>query len=172
MTVVELRNAQPRYAVRISPEARYTIEEECNRSKFLLADNKETGGLLFGNVDGNLIEVTMATGPGDDFEPEVNTVDLNPYKVLGAEQARAVGDLVLGDWHAHPEGLMVGDHDPSQSDLEHWGQRLLRQSSSAALGLIAIKGVAGWRSPRLFAWVAARREGETVCERIGELHLW
>jgi hypothetical protein len=171
MTVAELRNAQPRYAVRISPEARYTIEEELCRFQFSLRDNFETGGLLFGEVDGTSITVTMATGPGPDFKPEINQVTLDPYTVLG-DEARAVADLVIGSWHAHPKPHLLRAADPSSEDLEHSASVLNRARSEAVVGLIALEGrTGGWSSPRLNAWVATRRDGETFCDCIGEIHL-
>jgi hypothetical protein len=67
--------------------------------------------LLFGTVDTTRIEVTMATGPGDDFDPEIYTVSLNPVTVLGSEQARIVGDMRSASRSARSTGDAAPAHD-------------------------------------------------------------
>jgi hypothetical protein len=168
---VEVRPASPRFWVRINPEARYAIEQELLRCRYLLADSRETGGLLFGWVEGEAIEVTSATGPGPNFEPQVNEVDLNYDTVLGDDEARIVGDLVIGSWHAHPKRGLLRGADPTQEDLDHWGRVLSLSRYEAIAGIIAIPDLrVGWRAPHLHGWGVWSDNSGTRCEAQGELY--
>jgi integrative and conjugative element protein (TIGR02256 family) len=73
-----------------------------------LHPKRETGGALFGFLDGNDVVVSCAYGPGPrakhrraSFEPHPDTTAALMKAVRGESEARY---RYLGSWHSHPGG--------------------------------------------------------------------
>jgi hypothetical protein len=172
-TVAEIRDGSPRFQITIGGDARFQIESETTRRKFQLRDGYESGGVLFGTVNeaGALIEI--ATGPGNGFQLQLGEMNVTLADVLGDEQARILGDYICGSWHNHPRGALTEPPEPSDQDRRHWRDLLERPGyrGDAVVGLIVTEGRSvGWSTPRIFAWVTRRRDGEILTERVGEIH--
>ena len=129
-------------SVVLGPEARRTIVHECMWNR---GDEIESGGGLFGHVDGRTIVVSSASRPGLDAERSPSHVRFDGSEFFSFAAPEC------GFWHTHPRAKFAV---PSDADIACWRHRLARLPSGTChyLGLIVVKGERSWGSPEICAW--------------------
>jgi integrative and conjugative element protein (TIGR02256 family) len=119
--------------VNLSYDARLAIEEEIRSSP-----KSETGGVLLGNLAGESLVITCATGPGPGARRSRDRLVLDNRYCQGAiDAARNLsrGQLrYYGEWHSHP----AGDLSPSPDDLRSLETLATSSTSGIAFPVIII----------------------------------
>ena len=79
---------------------------------------RETGGGLFGTINGSKLTISEATFATKDRQRASCRIDLERLeRQERAHQADGDGVVLLGTWHLEPGH---GDLKPSKADLRHW----------------------------------------------------
>jgi integrative and conjugative element protein (TIGR02256 family) len=136
---------------------------------------RETGGALFGFVDGAHVVVVCAYGPGPharhrraSFEPHRPTTDAIMAAVREASTQRY---RFLGSWHTHPAGAAV----PSSRDTETAAEIAVEGEVLLPRPLVIIQATSprarGARLGELAAWRWDPGAGEMVREKLESVHL-
>lgn len=108
---------RPGVTVLLDTRARAAIAQEAGRRR-----TRETGGALFGFVDGQDVIVACAYGPGP--RARHRRASFEPHRATTEEAMRVVREdsrqrfRFLGSWHTHPGGVAV----PSSRDAATAGE--------------------------------------------------
>jgi hypothetical protein len=118
----------------------------------------ETGGGLYGKIDGDHIIVTRATV---FLHPRTQRTTRS-VSFLDRDLVGTIGG-VLGMWHNHPDG----DVTPSDHDLSTALRLRDQYGLSQFVTLILPTGEDAWAAPPLAAWAVRRSPlGRAVVERV------
>lgn len=110
---ISLRPRQPVGRIRFTPSVLDTIARE-------IADDptRETGGLMSGRGDRDLIDCIYASGPGDGAQRSSTRLTLDAHHLRTERQAaEARGESLAAIWHTHP-GPHPDNWMPSARDLD------------------------------------------------------
>ena len=138
--------------VTLSSAALRTIRTEARAS----ADGLETGGILLGHDDGDMMHVTIAGGPGPDAVREKRRFlrDLAHARALADHAYERDISVWIGEWHTHPNG----PPEPSDVDLTTYARHLAedRLSFDRFLSVIVLPCPEhGWEHVSAVAWIVA-----------------
>lgn len=110
---ISLRPRQPVGRIRFTPSVLDTIACEIARDP-----NRETGGLMSGRGDRDLIDCIYASGPGDGAQRSSTRLTLDAHHLRTERQAaEARGESLAAIWHSHP-GPHPDNWMPSARDLD------------------------------------------------------
>lgn len=142
-----MSNSVYRPAIWIIPEALALIGEEAIRSR----DGLETGGILLGTDDGQVIVIRHAGGPGPKARRESHRFlrDLAHAQQLADRAWKEDQSQWIGDWHTHPSG----DLNPSNYDLEAYARHLRDPELSFKRFLTVIVGLTRTGEITAVAWI-------------------
>jgi integrative and conjugative element protein (TIGR02256 family) len=116
-------------------------------------DGLETGGILLGHDVGELVEVTVAGGPGPAAIRQRTRFrrDIAYAQQLSDDAFEADGSVWLGEWHTHPTGLAT----PSALDHRSYAEMLAdtELGFTQFLCFIVTPGQDAWGTPLLWPWV-------------------
>lgn len=114
--------------VRFAPHVLQVFDSYRQRRWF----SKEAGGQLFANVQDDLWEIVLATGPrSTDRRGRFSFWPDRRREQLEIEQYFANGLTYVGDWHTHPEKVP----QPSNDDLVSI-RNVVRESTFYTSGLL------------------------------------
>jgi proteasome lid subunit RPN8/RPN11 len=116
------------------------------------ADDRETGGALFGQIRGGRVVVARICGPSYWTERATDTFRVERDRYLALERTLPDEVVWVGDWHSHDELTAR----PSESDFAGW-TGMLRRAVGAYVGVIVTPDPrVEWRfdAPRFAAWLA------------------
>jgi integrative and conjugative element protein (TIGR02256 family) len=156
--------------VLLDTRARAAITAEASRRR-----TRETGGALFGFVDGDDEIVACAYGPGPrarhrraSFEPHRSTTEQIMHAVRDASRQRF---RFLGSWHTHPDGLAI----PSDRDAATAGEIAADPAVLLPAPLVLIQATRrcarGATATKLAAWRWDRNAGRLACDAIEAIEL-
>lgn len=118
----------------------------------------ETGGGLYGRIDGDRIIVMRATVFSERHTRRTTT----SVRFLDRDLVGSIGG-VLGLWHNHPDG----DVTPSEGDLSTALRLRDEYGLSRFVTVIVPSGEDAWVAPPLAAWAVRRSPlGRAVYERV------
>lgn len=116
-------------------------------------DGLETGGVLLGHDRDELLEITVAGGPGPAAlrRPTRFRRDLAHAQKLGDDAFEADGSVWLGEWHTHP----MGPTTPSDLDHRSYAEMLAdpELGFTRFVCFIVTSGDAVWTTPVVWPWV-------------------
>jgi integrative and conjugative element protein (TIGR02256 family) len=118
------------------------------------ADGLETGGILLGHDDGEVVALRLAGDPGPKAERGADRFlrDLEHAQRLEEDAHRREGSVWVGEWHTHPTGSPI----PSPRDSKTYAQLLededLHFDRIVSL-IVTADSDRGWDRVILWPWV-------------------
>ena len=117
-----------RVTVKFSPDVLTVFETHRQTGWF----NREAGGQLFAEIEGDVWRVAAATGPRSaDRRGRFHFWPDRKAEQREIDQHFAAGLEYVGDWHTHPQKTPV----PSYSDISSI-EKVVRESSLNTIGLV------------------------------------
>lgn len=148
--------------LRIHPRSLSDIECEAARS----CDGLETGGILLGTDEEQIITIRHAGGPGPKALRETNRFlrDLAHAQELADRAWKTDRSQWIGEWHTHPSG----DLRPSQYDLHAYSKHLHDPELGFSRFVSIIVGLSRTGEVMLVPWVINQKSACPVSATISD----